>query len=149
MDISGLFVPFNPDGRPPKYTPIELLQKFEEYLKDRAERPLVKLKEKSGFTGGNPTDTTEQEEWPHPISLKDFCNYCGCGESWFRHLSDEFSPVTTRIRDYIEDFQFKGAAVGFFNSSIVARQLGLADKVEADVSKTTHIEFVQVNETKD
>lgn len=44
----------------------------------------------------------------------------------------DFSQVITRIGKIIYDQKFSGAASGFFNASIIARDLGLADKKEID-----------------
>lgn len=44
----------------------------------------------------------------------------------------DFSQVITRIGKIIYDQKFSGAASGFFNANIIARDLGLADKKEID-----------------
>lgn len=43
---------------------------------------------------------------------------------------DGFSPVTTRVEDMLRAQKFEGAAAGFLNANIIARDLGLADKSE-------------------
>ena len=48
--------------------------------------------------------------------------------AWRGH--PEFSPVTTRAESVIRDQKFGGAAAGLLNPSIIARDLGLADKSE-------------------
>ena len=50
------------------------------------------------------------------------------------HIIDykDFSQVITRIGKIIYDQKFSGAASGFFNANIIARDLGLADKKEID-----------------
>ncbi len=47
----------------------------------------------------------------------------------------DFSNVLTRIGEVIYTQKFTGAASGFFNSSIIARDLGLADKIEKQKTK--------------
>lgn len=44
----------------------------------------------------------------------------------------EFSQVITRIEKIIYNQKFTGAAAGFLNPNIIARDLGLADKKEVD-----------------
>jgi hypothetical protein len=44
----------------------------------------------------------------------------------------EFSQVITRIEKVIYNQKFTGAAAGFLNPNIIARDLGLADKREVD-----------------
>lgn len=52
----------------------------------------------------------------------------------------EFSQVITRIGKIIYEQKFTGAAAGFFNPNIIARDLGLADKKEVD-KKVTRLTF--------
>ena len=43
----------------------------------------------------------------------------------------EFSGVIRAIDESIKNQKFEGAAAGFFNSNIIARDLGLKDKIES------------------
>lgn len=54
-------------------------------------------------------------------------------EGWreYRKRKD-FSEIVTRIEQIIYTQKFEGAAVGAYNSSIIARDLGLADKKEVE-----------------
>lgn len=51
----------------------------------------------------------------------------------------DFSQIITRIEKVIYDQKFTGAAAGFLNPNIIARDLGLADKKElsGEVTGTT------------
>ncbi len=55
-------------------------------------------------------------------------------------ISKDFSKVITRIREIIYNQKFTGAAAGFLNPNIIARDLGLVDKAEtalkADINST-------------
>jgi hypothetical protein len=42
----------------------------------------------------------------------------------------EFITITSRVEDDIREQKFTGAAGGFLNANIIARDLGLADKRE-------------------
>ena len=138
--MDGLFVPFNARmGRPPKYTPSQLLKKFEEYTADREARPLVDMTTEQGKSGQNEIFKETKRVCPHPISIGDFCVFLGVGESWWRQLSEEFSSVKTRIGTYIAEYQLKGASSGVFNANIVARRLGLADKQQVTTEGQTRI----------
>ena len=84
----------------------------------------------------------QQEVTPtsRPYSLMGFCVYTGASTSWWRsfrekceHAKDEdFLSVIARVEGTIKTQQFEGACVGAFNSNIIARTLGLADKQEID-----------------
>jgi hypothetical protein len=52
----------------------------------------------------------------------------------------DFSHVITRIEKIIYNQKFTGAAAGFLNPNIIARDLGLADKKEIDKT-TTKVNF--------
>ena len=58
-------------------------------------------------------------------------------------LSNEFSEIITRIREIIYSQKFDGAAVGLFNTNIIARDLGLVDKKE--VNDTSAKEMININ----
>lgn len=51
----------------------------------------------------------------------------------------EFSQVISRIDKIIYNQKFTGAAAGFLNPNIIARDLGLADKKEVDNSGVINI----------
>lgn len=146
--MNGLFVPFKAKmGRPPKFTPNGLLKKFEEYLADRAARPITEeTREETG--GDRKVNKTTKLEHPHPISIADFCIFLGCSRDWWNSLSDDFLGVKKHIRTYIEDYQLKGASAGLFNANIVARLLGLADKQQTEQKVETRI-VVETAEQKD
>lgn len=74
------------------------------------------------------------------------CLYLGCNTKYFNDFRDslkdktdkiskEYSEVIARIDDVIYTQKFTGAAAGFLNPNIIARDLGLRDK--ADVDHTT------------
>ena len=73
---------------------------------------------------------------PHPRVFKkeEFARFCGVS-AWrtiydLRDTSKDFLQVITRIEGIIRDQKYTYAVVGMFNSNIVARDLGLADKKE-------------------
>jgi len=51
----------------------------------------------------------------------------------FTETDEDFYQVCTRIREVIFRQQFEGAASGFLKENIIARSLGIADKVKTDV----------------
>jgi len=76
-----------------------------------------------------------------PYTLHGLTSYLDCNTVYFNHfeedlkgkedkLSTDFSKVITCVRESIYNQKFSGAASGFFNSNIIARDLGLADKTD-------------------
>lgn len=62
-----------------------------------------------------------------PYTIKGLCIYLDCNEKYLSDLSNDFSEVVTRIKDVIYTQKFSGAAAGFLNPNIIARDLGLKD----------------------
>jgi len=89
-----------------------------------------------------------------PFTLQGLSRYLNCNTVYFNHfetslagkedeVSKGFSKIVTRIRETIYDQKFSGAASGFFNSNIIARDLGIADKKEVEAEIKIHeINFV-------
>ena len=72
-----------------------------------------------------------------PYSIKGLCSFLGITfQAWKNYQTldshKDFFEIATRIEELIQTQQFEGAAVGAFNSSIIARTLGLVDKQEVD-----------------
>jgi hypothetical protein len=68
-----------------------------------------------------------------PFTKEGFALACGLSgwdviESWKKR--EGFMEVITRIDKYIYNQKFEGAAAGFLNPNIIARDLGLAEKTD-------------------
>lgn len=73
------------------------------------------------------------------FTMQGLCLYLDCNTVYFNHfkkslagkddeISKGFYQIITRIEETIYNQKFVGAASGFFNSNIIARDLGLTDK---------------------
>jgi len=115
-----------------------------EYFQWCEDNPFIKSEAKvvSGF---KESGSVEIAELPvlRPFTIQGLCRYLDCNTKYFYDFKDAnhegFSEILTRIMDIIYDQKFSGAASGFFNANIIARDLGLADKkdVEKKVTKMT------------
>lgn len=69
-----------------------------------------------------------------PYSLSGLCSYLGCSQSYYtkfkKKCSPDFLEVLEQIETIIETQQFEGATTGIFNSSIIARKLGLREQTD-------------------
>lgn len=67
-----------------------------------------------------------------PFTLYGLCIYLDCSTGYFREFkkdcSKDFVSVVTRIEEVIYNQKYSGAASGFLNPNIIARDLGLIDK---------------------
>lgn len=88
-----------------------------------------------------------------PFTMEGLCHYLDCNKVYFNHFetnlegkndeqSKDFSKVVTHIREVIYRQKFEGAASGFLNPNIIARDLGLVDKKELDNKGTIQFQNV-------
>lgn len=79
-------------------------------------------------------------ETPRPFTIKGLCIYLDISEQTLNNYEkqEEYFGVVTRIKDIIHTQKFEGAAVGVYNSNIIARDLGLADKTDNKNTNTNY-----------
>jgi hypothetical protein len=122
----------SPFGRPPKYANAEQLwNEFIAYAKHLQDNPLIEV----DFRGKDAVEVALPKM--RAMTKSGFAVFAGFCE-WRevdnqRQRSDEFSRIVTRIESCIFTQKLEGAAAGFFNSSIIARELGLSDKSESTI----------------
>ena len=69
-------------------------------------------------------------------TLHGLCLYLDCSTQFFRNFQQnnkdakDFMAVITRIKETIYNQKFQGASADLLNANIIARDLGLADKVD-------------------
>lgn len=111
-----------------------------EYFQWCEDNPFLSTEAKtvSGYKENGSIETVEIPKI-RPYTLQGLCLYLDCNTHYFNqfeaNLKEEdkgFSPIITRIREIIYNQKFSGAASGFFNQNIIARDLGLVDKKETD-----------------
>lgn len=79
-----------------------------------------------------------------PFTMEGLCHFLRCNKGYFndfdRNIKDskeqiniDFSVIITHIREIIYRQKFEGAAAGFLNANIIARDLGLTDKKEHSI----------------
>lgn len=101
-----------------------------EYFQWCEDNPLIEV----DFKGKD----AERVELPkmRALTIHGLCIYLGVNTKYFNDFRDagheDFSEVLTRIMDIIYNQKFTGAAAGFLNPNIIARDLGLTDKKELD-----------------
>lgn len=65
-----------------------------------------------------------------PMTIEGLCNFIDISVKCWRNYREraDFVPIVTRIEQIIYNNKFEGAASGFLNPNIIARDLGLIDK---------------------
>lgn len=97
-----------------------------------------------------------------PYTMQGLCLYLDCNSVYFNQFEESlkgkdddeskgFSKVITRVRETIYNQKFSGAASGFLNPNIIARDLGLSDKqelkaeVKADVKTERKVDLSKLS----
>ena len=98
----------------------------------------------------------EHKEIRHkrPFTLHALCLYLDCSRNYFNmfkqtcdtDLKKDFLAVITRIEDVIYSQKFEGASAGLFNSNIIARDLGLAEKT---INENTNVPLMNIDPLSD
>lgn len=148
------FRPVHPGGRPLKYTPKELAEKFSEYVEWANENPL-----ETGYSEEISYVKTKRhlehsETKPRMVSIRGFLVWLGTDMNWWYGLpsgkrGEEFSRVIARIKDYCEHYQTELASAGIYKENIIARLLGLVDKSSVTTKGDAVTVVVRSDEEKD
>ena len=119
------------DGKDKQYpTPADLLNICNEYFQWVYDNPLMEsqiVKYK---------DHAELMDVPkmRPLTIQGLCNYIDLSvEGWRLYKArKDYVAITTRVEQIIYNQKFEGAASGFLNPNIIARDLGLQDKTQTE-----------------
>ena len=116
-------------------TPEILKEAAYEYFKWCEDNPLYEI----DFRGSK----IQEVKLPkmRPFTIEGLTIFLGVNTVYFSHfekdligkedeLSKDFSQVITHVRDIIRKQKFEGAASGFLNPNIIARDLGLSEKTD-------------------
>jgi len=111
-------------GKDRQLTPDELWDGASDYFKWSEETPLLEsvLMQRTGEIMLLPK--------MRAFTFKGLAIHLGITSRALQNYEDDkdYIPILTRIREIIETQKFEGAAAGFLNPSIIARDLGLTDK---------------------
>lgn len=124
-------LPFkNPLGKPPRYTPEQLAEKFAEYVQWCKDNP-IEVETTTTYANGNYARVTDKR--PRLICVSGFELFIGVGDSWWAQLKlrkrgDDYMRVKENIKKLCETYQKEMASAGLFKENIISRLLGLADR---------------------
>jgi len=118
-------------------TPDIMLEACYEYFKWAEEHPLIEI----DFRGSR-LDRVELPKM-RALTMEGLCSFLHVNTVYFSQFeqsisekkdknSKDFSTVITHVKETIRNQKFEGAAAGFLNPNIIARDLGLRDKSEID-----------------
>ena len=118
-------------GAPRKFeTPEALAEAFNDYFEDVEANPLkesalIKVKE-----GLSEKVKVFKRPLPRAMTLQGFCAFTGLSMVTLYEYEklDAYSNIIAQAREVMYGQKLEGAAAGLFNASIIARELGLAEK---------------------
>lgn len=112
------------------------------------------------FVGKDATEINRRKM--RAFTIQGLCIFLGVNTVYFNHfkeslkgredeVSKDFSKIITQVMDIIYNQKFTGAAAGFLNPNIIARDLGLADKKEQvhKIEEGAIIDWGNKNEAND
>lgn len=134
-------------------TPEKLWELFCAYVEHERKSPMFKRE----YVGkdGEPVDTALQvpiifEGFECWLADQGIISDLGDYSSNKGGAYDSYSTIITRIRNNCFSQNFKGAAVGLFNANLIAKKLGLADKIDQTINSNVSILSVDpLDDSKD
>lgn len=140
-------------GRPNKIqSPEELWQYFLDYVENAKNNPMYKVEYvgKEGREEFKPLATPITfEGFECYLADKDIIQDLGDYASNKNGRYKRFSTIITRIRKNCFVNNFNGAAVGLFSPNLIARKLGLTDKVEQTIIEQPLFDLNENNEIEE
>jgi len=111
--------------KPKSYQPAELWQKAVEYIQWNEDHP---LKEEKVFGTGLRMSVNKLRA----MTITGFCNHAHISRDTFNQYEKEeaYSDICATIKSIIYQQKLEGAAADLLNPSIIAREIGLAEKTE-------------------
>jgi hypothetical protein len=122
-------------GRKPIFeTPEALWDACAEYFQWVEDNPL----EASELTTYQGVSKLEKVPKMRAMTITGLCIFLDIASStwrsWAAGKDKDFLAITTRVDEIIRTQKFEGASGGFLNPNIIARDLGLAEKIDAEHS---------------
>ena len=117
-------------GRKPSFeTPEEMWERACGYFEWCHENPLHEMKV---FNCGEMGIVQEPVDKMRAMTIQGLCFYLGISDDTWANYSKnkDFIGICNDIKNVIYTQKFEGASAGLLNASIIARELGLADKQE-------------------
>jgi len=119
-------------------TALELLDTFDAYRKHCHDNP-VPIEKTQLFEG-------EVQRWTEhkrkPLSVQGFSQWCGVTTktfySWRKLEDEEYAYTAQLILDAVHEDRFEGGLVGQYHAMLVARSMGLTEKIEQEVLNSSH-----------
>jgi len=119
-------------------TPLIMWDAACEYFEYVTNNPDFETKPMAVSNGMNAGSEIQMIEIPvkQPFTLQGLCLYLDCSTSYFRAFKStlketdkDFLTIIEKIEEVVYNQKFSGAASGFFNANIIARDLGIKENI--------------------
>jgi hypothetical protein len=91
-----------------------------------------------------------QAKVQRPFTMQGLCLYLGCNTAYFRQFkevcSKDFSTIVLNIEETVYQQKFELAAIGILKENIIARDLGLSEKIKQDIVVEKEIDFSNLSD---
>lgn len=158
-DVKNLFTEVL-TGRKLIYTPVEIAQQFVAYIQDLQSNPMevetdyIKRKQSDSGDGSKTAEGQRRKQnYYRAPKITDFvCRWLGKDLGWWSDLSQskragtQFSHIKEKIEKYCYDAKLDGAIVGVYNANIIARDLGLREKLEMETRRVEQPPIEKIEE---
>jgi hypothetical protein len=110
-----------------------------EYFEWVQDNPEYEVKPMVVSNGNGEGSSVEMIKVPvkQPFTLHGLCLFLDCSTGYFRTFkstikpeNEDFLAVINKIEEVVYNQKFSGAASGFFNANIIARDLGLKEQTD-------------------
>lgn len=121
------------NGNPPKYKPLDLLEKCIEYFEWNEETPILTTEVvKVRVQGGAEEIKHETVPKVRAMTIRAMCLYLEIGTStWEGYRKKKaYSGIVTYAEDVIFTQKFENAAAGLLKENLITRELGIKEKTE-------------------
>ena len=157
-DLKRLFAETDGRGRKLSYTPQQVVEEFRQYVESLAANPIEVETEYQRQTQTIGESTSRQgqmrkQRFSRPPKVTDFVvRWLGKSMQWWSDISNskrlgkQFSDIKNKITQYCYDCKLDGAIVGIYNANIIARDLGLHDKIAVEKKETDPIDGMTLEE---
>lgn len=122
--------------KPKKFeTPEDLVNSFVDYLEWNSERFFEK---QEAIKSGDLAGSCMTVQINYPLTIRAFCSFVGIHITTFHNYQSdeqykEYFGVCKKIKQFIEQDQIEGAAIGAYNSNLIARLIGLKDSQQSEL----------------
>lgn len=125
-------------------SPLLLWEAAKEYFEWCEDNPII-----------DPRSFGGKQAIQRPFTMQGLCSYLDCSTGYFRTFKatqdqkQDFLAIILRIEETIYQQKFENAAIGVYNQNIIARDLGLVERLESKIAAKIDAEEIDYDQLSD